>query len=277
MLNLSEFIKKFGKVKLGVLGLAILIGHISVAVFGDYFVGDPFHVSGDVFVGPSIDHPMGTDHLGRDVFSRVICGSMTSLFFGLGVAGMALILGVVMGSIPAYLGGAVDDLFMRVTEMFMMLPSLFLIILMVAFFGQNLVLTMFIVGLTLWPSNARIMRSQVLNVKHSVYVQSAKGIGAGTFRILTKHIIPNCIAPVITNASLTMGYAVILEANLSFLGLGDVNFVSWGQILKAARGALFAWWLLVFPAVAIVSVVFSFNAISDALNKVINPKLRERW
>jgi peptide/nickel transport system permease protein len=167
-----------------------------------------------------------------------------------------------------------DDLLSRAVEMFLMIPSLFLVILAVALFGTNMYISMICVGLTVWPSNAKIMRAQVLSIKSREFVTSAKLIGASNFRILVKHIIPNAIAPVVANATLLVGSAILTEAALSFLGLGDLNHPSWGQMLHYAQYYFRAWWMALFPGLFITVTIVAFNFLGSGLNVALNPKLR---
>jgi peptide/nickel transport system permease protein len=235
-----------------------------------------FALQPDILKPPSANFPLGTDTLGRDILSYLIYGTRAALIFGLGVAGLSLVVGIVMGAVPGYFGGRIDDLVMRLTEVILMIPQLVLVIIVVALIGNDIIYTMIIVGLTYWPANAKIARSQVLALKHRDYVRAARASGAGHMRILFQHIIPNGLYPVIANSALQMGYAILLESSLSFLGLGDPNFPSWGQILFEANLRKWAWWMGLFPGIAILVTVLGFNLIGDGLNHALNPRLRTR-
>ena len=270
------FWHRFRQDKKAVLGLGIIIIAIFIGVFAPRLSPyNPYKMSNRRFLPPSREYPLGTDNLGRDVLSRMIWGTRVSLTFGVGVGMLSLILGIFLGAIPGYYGGWVDNLFSRFFEFFMLLPELFLIILLVSIFGNNIFNTMFVVAITLWPSNARITRAQTLSLKNRTFVQAAKAAGASDFRILFTHILPNGVYPVIVYSTLQMGRAIITEAGLSFLGLGDINFVSWGQTLFVAQKQIFTWWLALFPGMAIAIIVLAFNFVGGGLNYALNPRLRE--
>ena len=176
----------------------------------------------------------------------MIWGTRISLLFALGVAALSLLVGVVLGALSGYWGGWVDELLSRGFEVFLMLPRFFLIILIVALFGQNIVFTAIIVGLTSWVTNARLTRAQVMTVKERVFVQASLASGVSRTKVLFRHVLPNGLYPVIANSTLEMAGAIITEAALSFLGLGDPNHLSWGQILYSAQMHIHSWWLAVF-------------------------------
>jgi len=260
--------------KKSIVGLAIILFLILLDFFAGYIA--PYHPEElfELFVSPNNVYLMGTDQIGRDVFSRLLHGTRVSLIFGFGAGMVALIVGITVGSMAGYYGGFLDDLLSRTIEMFLMIPSLFLVILAVALFGTNMYVSMICVGLTVWPSNAKIMRAQVLSIKNQEYVMSARLIGASDFRILVRHIIPNAIAPVIANATLLVGSAILTEAALSFLGLGDLNNPSWGQMLHYAQYYIGAWWMALFPGLFITVTIVAFNFLGSGLNVALNPKLR---
>jgi peptide/nickel transport system permease protein len=256
------------------LGLAIVIGLIFIGIFANFVATrDPFEMSDDFLNAPSLKYLMGTDHLGRDIYSRIIYGTRVSLLFAFGAAGISLFVSLLLGAIPGYYGGLIDDVLSRANDFFLMIPRLVLIIFIVALFGPSLINAMIIVGFTIWPSNARIVRAQVLTLKQRDFVQAAIGSGASTFRVITKHILPNGMLPIIANSMLQISSAVILEASLSFLGLGDANQVSWGQILyKGQFHLLSAWWMTVFPGVFIFILVFGFNMLGEGISLGLSSK-----
>lgn len=270
---------RFRDDKKAVVGLIILITSFFIGLLAPFISPrDPYEMSNVVMRPPSWEHPLGTDNLGRDVLSRIIWGTRVSLMFGVGVGMLSLTMGIILGAIPGYHSGLIDHAFSRIFECFMLIPRLFLIILMVAIFGNNIYITMFVVAITIWPSNARITRAQVMSLKNRLFVKAAKSTGASDFRILFVHILPNGIYPVIVNSTLQMGRAVITEAALSFLGLGDINYISWGQVLMLAQKQLTTWWLALFPGLAICIIVLAFSFVGGGLNYALNPRLREiRW
>jgi peptide/nickel transport system permease protein len=167
----------------------------------------------------------------------------------------------------------VDDIASRLFEIILAVPGLFVIILVVTLFGSNLITTMLVVGMWVWPSNARIMRAQVLSGKRRDYVTAATILGASDGRILLRHVIPNSLPPLIANSTLQIGFAIALEAGLSFIGLGDPNIVSWGQMLNTAQSRYAtAWWMAVFPGLAISLLVLAFNLVGDAVTRVLSPQ-----
>jgi peptide/nickel transport system permease protein len=274
--QILDFWCKYKKEKMAVVGLAIIIIAILIAILAPWICPyDPWESEFDLFEFPSLDHLFGTDSLGRDVFSRMIIGTRISLIIALGVATISLAIGVIVGCISGYFGGIIDDMLSRFTETFLVIPTFFLMILVVALFGQYVFFEMFVIGLTIWPSNAKIARSQVLAIKSQPFVEAALADGAGSFRILFYHILPNGLYPLVINATLQMGQAILLEAGFSFLGLGDPNIISWGQVLYLAQLYIgSAWWTAIYPGVAIFFLVFAFNLVGEGLNNVLNPRLR---
>ena len=257
----------------GLLIVGIFIGAgLAAPVAG---LPSPSEQSFGLYESPSLAHPLGTDHLGRDVMSGVVWGTRVSLVFGVVVALISAALGLVLGAVSGYFGGPLDDVASRLFELILAIPGLFVIILVVTLFGSNLVYTMFVVGMWVWPSNARIMRAQVLSGKQRDYVVAAVLLGASHARILFRHVIPNSMPPLIANSTLQIGFAIALEAGLSFIGLGDPNVVSWGQMLNAAQSRYAtAWWMAVFPGLAISILVLGFNLLGDAAARILNPQMR---
>ena len=237
---------------------------------------DPFELGAAKFLRPGADgHLSRTDHLGRDVFSQVLYGARLSLAIRTVAAGIAAIVGVAVGSVSGYFGGWLDVLLSRVTDMFLIIPTFFLIIIVVATLGNGILYVMVVIGLTSWPGNARLMRAQVLTVRERTFVQGLNALGENRFRILTRHIIPNAIQPVIANSTLLIAAGVLTEAALSFLGLGDANKASWGRMIYDGRTSILtAWWPSVFPGIAMIVTVMAFYLIGDGLSYVLTPKAR---
>lgn len=229
-----------------------------------------------MFIPPSLEHLLGTDALGRDVLSRIIYGSRLAFLFAGGCAGLSLVIGTLLGAIPGYYGGWVDQVFSRFFDIFLSIPPLFLLIVALSIFGTNILLTMIIVSLTIWPSNAKIARGMILSHRKRTYVQAATVSGASDFRILFVHILPNALPPVIANSTLQMVYAVIAEASLSFLGLGDINQISWGQLIYKGRTHVFsAPWIVISAGLALTLFAIALNMIGDRLSIMANPELME--
>ena len=275
--QLEQFWQQYRTNRTAVAGLVIVVTALLVALFAPLISPyNPFALEGRPLQAPSAAHPLGTDQIGRDVLSAMIHGTRVSMAFGLGVAMISLVLGVVLGALPGYFGGRVDDIFSRIFEIFLMIPQFVLIIAVVALFGNNILYTMIVVGLTLWPSNAKITRAQVLTLKNRTFVKAVLASGAGHIHILARHILPNGMYPVIANSTLQMAYAILLEASLSFLGLGDPNYPSWGQLLSAANLHRSAWWLSLFSGMVILILVLGFNLVGDGIQTALNPRQRVR-
>lgn len=257
------------------LGFVIVFAALVLAIIGPQIAPEnPFALSSQSIAPPSWRHIMGTDELGRDVFSQIIVGARVSLLFGISAAALSLGVGGAIGAIAGYAGGWVDEILSRVVEIFLMIPTLFLLILVVAILGTHISFVAIVVGLTIWPANARIMRAQVLSLKNRVFVQAVRGLGAGHYRTLVGHIIPNAVPPMIANVSLQIAYAILTEAALDFLGLGDANLISWGRILQGAQDFIAtAPWLVIFPGVAIALLILGFHLIGDAVNRQLSPDM----
>ena len=257
-----------------IIGIVILIAMLAVAALAPVICpGNPLFSVGRPLQAPGGDFPMGTDFLGRDVWAMVVWGSRISIIFAFGASFLSLVIGIVLGALSGYIGGWIDDLLCRIFELFYIIPRTFLVILMVALFGSSVGLMVLIVGLTIWPSNAKIMRAQVLTLKTRGYVQASEVAGQRRLGTLFLHIVPNGIGPVLSNSIMQMAQAVITEASLSFLGLGDPNKASWGVILNAGqRHISTAPWLVIYPGIALALLLLAFNLIGTALHKALNVK-----
>ena len=261
----------------GPVGLALLIVVALAAVFAPALApSDPFTLGAEKFLHPGADgHPLGTDHLGRDVLSQILYGARLSLTVGLVAAGISGLVGVVVGSIAGYFGDWVDLLLSRITDMFLIIPSFFLIIIVVTTLGSGIFYVMVVIGLTSWPANARLMRSEVLTLRERTFIQALTALGESRWRILVRHIVPNGIQPVIANSTLYIASAILIEAGLSFIGLGDPNKSSWGRMIFDGRTSILtAWWPSVFPGLAIIVTVMAFYLIGDGLAYVLSPRGR---
>lgn len=275
--GVRAFLARFFALPFAVAG-AVLLGLVAAtAVFAPLIAPhSPFELN-PTLQQPSGQYLLGTDPLGRDILSQIIWGGRVSLAFAFGAAALSLAVGVVMGAIPGYFGGLVDDVFSRLLETFLVIPRLFLIILIVALLGTNIYFVIAVMGLTMWPSNAKIMRAQVLTIKKRGYVQAAIAAGVSPLPIIFRHVVPNGLAPVIANSTLQMAYAVLTEAGLSFLGLGDPNQASWGQILNAGQGYIrSAPWIVISPGLAIMTLLLGLHLVGDGVTRVLNPRLALR-
>jgi len=219
------------------------------------------------------NHFMGTEENGADVFSRMIHASRVALSIGFIATGIALVIGVILGGLMGYFSGIVDMLGMRLVEIFESVPTLFLLLTFVAFFGRNIYLIMVIIGLTSWSGYARYARAEFLKLRKQDYVQAAIASGLPLRSILFRHMLPNGVAPLLVSVSFGVASAILAEATLSFLGLGPVDAPSWGQMLnQSIRASTFNWWMAVFPGGAIFMTVFAYNLIGEALRDALDPK-----
>lgn len=266
--------KRFVRSGYGPIGLAILVVLVVLAVFAPVIAPrDPMAIDGPTFSPPSADYFLGTDHLGRDVFAGMLSGARVSLLVGVIAAGISAIVGIIVGSISGYYGGWIDVIFSRITEVFLITPSFFLIIVVVSTFGSNFLYVMVVIGMTTWATNARLMRVRALALRERTFVQAAVALGEPRYRILVRHIIPNGLAPVIANSTLLVANAILTEAGLSFIGLGDPNVTSWGQMVFIGQRYLRnAPWISLFPGIAIVLTVMAFYLMGDGLSAVLNPR-----
>ena len=252
----------------------IIIGFFSlIAVFAAQI--SPYEPSfidqSAMLVGPSVKHPLGTDSLGRDILSRLIYGARISLSIGIISVGIATVLGVFFGSVAGFYGGITDTLIMRFVDLMLCFPTFYLILAVVAILGPSIFNIMVIIGLTSWMGAARLIRGEILSLKEREFVQAERAIGASNLRIIACHLIPNAIGPVFVNATLGIAGAILLESGLSFLGLGvQPPTSSWGNILIESKSTLgIAWWITVFPGLAILITILGFNFIAEGLKRKI--------
>ena len=223
----------------------------------------------DVLTGPSQKHILGADQLGRDLFSRMLFGARVSLLVGVIAVGIAVLAGLVLGSLAGFLGGITDTLIMRFVDIMLCFPAFFLILAVVAILEPSIVNIMVIIGLTSWMGVARLVRAEILSLKEREFILAAKAFGVSNIRIIWRHLIPNALSAVIVNATLGVAGAILLESSLSFLGLGvQPPTPSWGNILAESKETLgVAWWLSLFPGLAILLTVVGFNLLGEALRE----------
>jgi peptide/nickel transport system permease protein len=260
---------------IGGIGLMLII---LVAVFGRLLWPiDPLALGPGKFQAPSPQHIMGTDDLGRDVFARVVLGAQISLAVGALSALIAIVFGCAVGAFAGYFGGLVDELMMRVTEIFQVIPRFLLAIVIVALFGAGLEKIVLVIGLLSWPGTARIVRAQFLVLRGEEFVLAAIISGASTLRVIWRHILPNVSPYLIAAAFLQMGAAILVESFLSFLGLGDPGNPSWGLLLQQAQLYLrTAWWMAVFPGLSLALTIFSLNLLGDGVGSLGDPRASRR-
>jgi peptide/nickel transport system permease protein len=239
--------------------------------------GDPWERVGRRFEPPGGRFTLGTDHQGRDVLAGIAVGARTSLLVGVAAAALILLIGVSVGAAAGYHGGRLDEVLMRVTEFFQILPAFLFAMVLVAIFSPKIGIIVIAIGVSNWAGTARLVRAEFLSLREREYVLAARALGAGDGRIIRREILPNALPPVIVNGSLTVGVAILFEAGLSFLGLADPNVMSWGYMIGSSRIYLRdAWWPVTFPGLAIAASVIGLSLFGDWLNDVLNPRLKER-
>ena len=272
--------KMFRRNKAATIGLVVLSLIFLISIFGPtLYGGDAFVLVAAPFTPPGTDPSviLGTDFLGRDVAAGLIIGGRATLLVGTSAAVITVIIGVLVGATAGFYGGIVDELLMRVTEFFQVLPALLFAMVLIALFAPSLVTITIAIGVVAWPQTARLTRAEFLKIRKLEYVTAARSIASTNQRILWRVILPNALPPLIVSATLVIGVAILFEAGLSFLGLGDPNVMSWGLMIGTNRPYILdAWWTVTFPGAAIFLTVLSVSLIGDGLNDAFNPKLRER-
>jgi peptide/nickel transport system permease protein len=271
----ARFARHYGYNRAGVAGALMILLILIAALSANWltpFV--PFRAAGPPLLAPSMTHLMGTDDMGRDVFTNLLHGARTSLWVGITVAAMAAVVGTLLGATAGFFGGWVDDALMRLTELFQIMPRFFLAVIVIAFFGAGIEKIVLVLGLTSWTLIARILRAEVLSLRQRDFITATRAIGVRSRTVLWRHVLPNVVPSLVTTTALLVGQAILLEASLSFLGLGDPNVISWGMMLDKARAFLrTAWWTSFFPGLAITLTVLGLNLAADALNDLWNPAL----
>jgi len=261
-------------------GLAILLIVFVGAVGASWFYEEsPWMMVADPMILPFTDtaYPLGTDTMGRDLASGLMYGARVSLLVGVSSTAVALVIGVLFGALAGYAGGVVDDVLMGITEFFQTIPQLVMAVMVVAILGPTMNSIVAAIAVVSWPPVARLVRAEFLSLKEREFVQAAIVIGQKPLTIIFTQILPNAMSPIIVTASFMVATAILTEAALSFLGLGDPNMMSWGFMIGAARTMLRqAWWLSIGPGLAILLTVLAINLIGEGLNDALNPHLRQR-
>ena len=264
-----------GSITLSIFLIIAIIGPIIVP-----FSTQNFGSVADILQSPSNAHWLGTDDMGRDIFANLISGARISMLIGFSATLISMIIGTLIGISSGYLGGAVDIVLMRVTDFFLVLPWLPLMMVLAAIMGTSIWNIIFVIGITGWAGTARVVRSQTLSVKERQFVERTVSIGAGDWHIMIKHVLPNVFPLVFANTVLVAASAIIAETTLSFLGLGDTATASWGMMLHYAfecgATSLGAWWYYLPPGLCVIAVVLSFTLMGYAFDEILNPKLKER-
>ena len=274
---------RFRQSPLSMVGLVIVIFLILVAAIGPYLVPYPKDATGAVHIAdkllpPSREHWMGTDQVGRDIFSRLVVGARVSLLAGITVIVLAVLIGTILGALAGYFGGWADTVIMRVTDVFLTVPDLILAMAFAAALGPGLMNVMIAVSLVWWPGYCRLVRANVISLRHEQYAEAAESLGSSKVRILYRHILPNALPSILVKASMDVGFAVLTTAALGFIGLGtQPPTPDWGQMVSEGRKYLRdAWWYSTFPGMAILLTVLATNLLGDGIRDVLDPRSRNR-
>lgn len=281
--------RRFKNNKAALAGLIFIGVIVFMALFSPIIARYPpnylasFIQDGRIRVPPSLEYPFGTDYIGHDVFSQIVYGASAALYVGFGAAGIAMSLAIVVGLISGYYGGLIDNLLMRITEIFLVIPFLLILLVFLRVVTVlipsgvgGLTMVTLIIGLFSWAGNARIIRGEVLRVKQYEYIEASKSLGASQSRIILRHILPNVLHIILVLITLQIATAILVEAAVSFLGFGDPNSITWGQQLQGASEAVKeAWWEGVFPGFFITLLVLGFSLLGNGLRDALDPRLRE--
>jgi peptide/nickel transport system permease protein len=269
---------RFARNRMALFGAAVLLCLLLLVVFTPViYPDDPFKLVGPALQPPGGRFLLGTDTLGRDVAAEIAYGARTSLIIGVGATLAAIVFGAMIGGLAGYYRGKTETALMRVTEFFQTIPAFIFALLIVAILSPSVTSEIIAIAAVSWPSIARLVRGEFVALGGREFVQACAGLGASDARIIFHHMLPNCASSIIAVGSLLIGTAILLEAGLAFLGLGDPNIMSWGLIISAGRAVLrSAWWICTFPGIAILLTVLGINLIGDGLNEALNPRLSER-
>jgi len=274
-----EALRMFVRNPSAIVGMVMLLTVLAVAIAGPWVLqADPFEITAAPLTEPfNAEAWLGTDYLGRDVLTTLVYGGRATLLVGAVAATLSVLIGITLGAFAGYYGGRVDAALMRITEFFQVLPALLFAMVVVTLFSPSLVTVTLAIGIVSWTSTARLTRAEFLKYRGLEFVRAERAIGARDARIIWKVILPNALPPLIVSATVAVGAAILFEAGLSFLGLGDPNQMSWGLMIGSSRQyVLSCWWAVAFPGLAIFVTVLAVSLIGDGLNDALNPKLRAR-
>jgi peptide/nickel transport system permease protein len=269
----------FRRNRAAVLGLVLFVVVVLMAVFADVATpGDPLRIAGAPLTAPlvSMENPWGTDQLGRDIMSGIFHGARISLMIGVVATIISIAIGVAIGAVAGYFGGRIDGALMRVTEAFQTIPSFVLLLTLVAIFGSGVKTIVIAIGVVSWTAPARMVRAEFMSLRKREFVDAARNLGVGDASIIFREILPNALPPVVVFASVVMATSILMESALAFLGLGDPNYASWGNMIGQGRAVLrTAWYCSAIPGLAILLTVLSFSLMGEGLNDALNPRRRK--
>jgi len=274
------FLRRFARNRGALLGALLIAGVALLAVLAPLlYPTDPLRMVGvpELWPGEDAAFPLGTDSVGRDMLSMIVHGARATLLIGIFASIVATLIGVTVGAVAGYFGGWVDEVAMRLAELFQTIPNLIFVLTIVVILGSTLTNIVIAIGVVSWTSIARMTRAEFLALRDREFVQACRAMGMGDLRIIVSEILPNALPPVIVLSSLIVAGAILFESAVSFLGLGDPNVASWGRLVGDGRQLIrSAWYVCAIPGVAIMITVLSLNLIGDGLNDALNPKLRDR-
>ena len=274
-----NFLQRFGRNLPAVLGFAVIAAVVGIALLAPWIVpGNPWDIAGPPYLAPGEEaaFPLGTDVLGRNILTGLLHGAWVSLVIGLAATLAAVVVGAAVGATAGFLGGWIDDALMRFTEIFQTIPPFLFAIVIVAIFKPSVGIITAAIAAISWPGVARLMRGEALRLRNAEFVLSCHAIGMSNVRIITTQILPNCAPALIVSASVMVATAILTEAGLAFLGLGDPNRMSWGTMIGIGREALRTdWHMCGIPGIAIIVTVLGFNLLGDGLNDALNPRLAQ--
>lgn len=273
-----ETLRRYFRSPVAVLGLVLLGAVCAAALSADFwYPRNPLSLAGRPlqWPGDNARFLLGTDQVGRDIAPQILHGARVTLAIGLAATVVSVLIGVVLGAVAGYYGGLADDLLMRVTEAFQILPNFLLLLVLVAVFGSDLRTVVLAIGLVSWPPVARLTRSEFLTLKTREFVQAGRALGMGDLRLIFREILPNALPPVIVYASVIMATAILLESALAFLNLSDPNVPSWGNLIGGGRGVIrVQWYVSAIPGIAILLTVLAISLVGQGVNDALNPRLK---
>lgn len=275
-----QFLRNYLRSPAAVIGLVLLLAIISLALTADiFFPKNPLGLAGRPLQWPFTNpaFPLGTDHTGRDIAAQIFHGARVTLLIGLVATVLAIVIGIVVGAISGYYGGVIDDILMRVTEAFQIMPNFLLLLVLVAVFGSQLETVIIAIGVVSWPPAARLTRAEFMSFRNREFVQAGRTLGLTDGALIFREILPNALPPVIVYASVIMAVAILLESALAFLNLSDPNVPSWGNLIGGGRGVLrVQWYVSAIPGFAILLTVLAVSLVGQGLNDALNPRLKKR-
>ncbi len=277
--RLRVFWHRYRRNRAALLGLGLFIIVLLMALTADFIApGDPLRRAGDPLTAPFVNSAnlLGTDQLGRDIFAGILYGSRVSLLVGVVATLVAIAIGVVVGALAGFFGGWIDDVLMRITEAFQTIPNFILLLTLVAILGSRIEWITVAIGIVSWTAPARMVRAEFMSLRNREFVDAARNLGVSNTSLIFREILPNALPPIIVYASVIMALAILLESALAFLGLGDPNYASWGNMIGQGRAVLrTAWYCAAIPGMVIVLTVLSFSLVGEGLNDALNPRQKK--